>query len=205
MIPRVKEGDRLSAAKRNRLIDKVNRLSRIVPPVLPAGFPEGRIEPFQLTSTLTYPAGTNICPYATAKPVGYLASTDRYGYTDYQSNQTVYHPMALRDAAGDYIDIPIMRIGDRVWVALNHQSGRLEIVWATSQTTWRGKLDGPLAQGGSATVSIWIWNGSDADSTVNVTAYDWLLLPGDSLASGKKVVIKWFRDDGRFWVMGVEC
>ncbi|MFZ5829827.1 MAG: hypothetical protein ACOY3P_07055 [Planctomycetota bacterium] len=53
-----------------------------------------------------------------------------------------------------------------------------------------GKLDGALSVGGSATMSVWAWNGSNfADSGDNVTVYDWLLKSGaTAISSGKKVV-----------------
>lgn len=201
MIPRVKEHEPISIWHQNRFIDEFNRLSRILPPVLPL---ETRVALFELTSVLTYPADTGACPSATAKPIAYLPSADRYGYTDSFREQTIYHPMALRTGA-NYIGLPVMREDDRVWCVMNQQSGRWEILWLTPQTTWRGKLDAELEQGGSATVSIWIYNGSDADSGVDVTAYDWFLSAGQSLASDTVVTVEWFPDDGRFWLIGAEC
>lgn len=51
-----------------------------------------------------------------------------------------------------------------------------------------GKLDSTLAQGGSATVSIWAGTGgSEADTGLNVVAFDWLMKSGASdIAAGKK-------------------
>lgn len=64
-----------------------------------------------------------------------------------------------------------------------------------------GKLDGSLSYEGSATVSI--WDGT-SDTTVNVTAYDWLLKSGQSIASGIKVVIARF-PNGKWYVIGAQC
>jgi hypothetical protein len=66
-----------------------------------------------------------------------------------------------------------------------------------------GKLDTALAKGGSATVSIWTkTDSSEADSTQNVTAYDWLMKVGaTSLAAGKKVVVG---KVGALWIV-LEC
>jgi hypothetical protein len=73
--------------------------------------------------------------------------------------------------------------------------------WAT-----RGKLDGALSFGGSATMSVWYWNGSaEADTGRNVTVYDWLLLTGQSIASGTQVTASWDARSGRYYVTGAQC
>lgn len=67
-----------------------------------------------------------------------------------------------------------------------------------------GKLDATLNYTSSATLSIWAWNGSaDADTTENVTVYDWLLSSGQSIASGKQVVAAYV--GGRWRVIGAQC
>ncbi len=53
-----------------------------------------------------------------------------------------------------------------------------------------GKLDGDLAAGSSATMSIWEGN-TLADSGRNITVYDWFLPTGKKLASGAKVAAFW--------------
>jgi hypothetical protein len=76
------------------------------------------------------------------------------------------------------------------------------------QLIWRGKLDGALTTGSSATVSIWARNrstGTDEDTTLNVTAYDWLLASGDQIDAAKKVAVTWFPADRRFYVTAAEC
>lgn len=70
------------------------------------------------------------------------------------------------------------------------------------QTEYRGKLDGALAAGGSATVSIWRYSGSDADTGINVTAHDWLLPSGGSLATATPVIVKWYEDSQKWYVAG---
>jgi len=47
--------------------------------------------------------------------------------------------------------------------------------------------------------------GSHLDSTFNVTAYDWLLASGQSIASGKKVMIIQHRQSKRWYVIAAEC
>ncbi len=52
-----------------------------------------------------------------------------------------------------------------------------------------GKLDGTLTDASSATMSVWIHNGTAfVDSGENITVNDWLLGSGQTIASGKKVI-----------------
>jgi len=70
----------------------------------------------------------------------------------------------------------------------------------------RGKLDGTLNKDSSATMSVWRYNGSaEADTSENVTVYDWMLKTGQTIASGKKVVAEFFLDSGRWYVIAAEC
>lgn len=64
-----------------------------------------------------------------------------------------------------------------------------------------------LAVGGSATIAIWRWNGSAyVDTTVTLTAYDWLMKTGaTSISVGKKVIIEYFADSSRWFVTEAEC
>lgn len=67
-----------------------------------------------------------------------------------------------------------------------------------------GVLDGAMSYGGSATMSIWAFNGSaDADTGANVTVYDWLLSTGQTIASGKRVVAAFV--GGRWRVIAAQC
>ena len=77
---------------------------------------------------------------------------------------------------------------------------------APSRPIVRGKLDGSLSQGGSATLSIWYYNGSaEADSGEDLTVYDGLLKSGSSIASGKKVIAMLDQASGRYYVTSAEC
>jgi hypothetical protein len=70
----------------------------------------------------------------------------------------------------------------------------------------RGKLDGDLTYQGSATMSIWAWNGSaEADTGVNVTVYDWLLSTGQSILSGTQITVLWDDASDRYYVVGSQC
>ena len=70
------------------------------------------------------------------------------------------------------------------------------------QTKYRGKLDGALAAGSYATVSIWRYTSSDADTGVDVTAHDWLLPSGLSLDTETPVTVEWSHADQRWYVTG---
>lgn len=68
----------------------------------------------------------------------------------------------------------------------------------------KGKLDDELVFEGSATVSLWHHDGSaEVDSGDNITAYDWLLASGQSIAAGEKVVLAFI--SGRWYVIATEC
>jgi hypothetical protein len=74
-----------------------------------------------------------------------------------------------------------------------------------------GKLDGALAAGGSATLSVWTldsgytdWVSHSSDSTTNETVYAPSVLRTGTIASGKWVeAIR--KADGRYWVLWAEC
>lgn len=93
----------------------------------------------------------------------------------------------------------------------NAGSGASTIVWAIVRLgaveggALLGKLDGSLSVGGSATVSVWAWNGSSfADTGQNITAYDWLMKAGSTaIAAGKKVVCQSI--NGIYIVTEAEC
>jgi hypothetical protein len=72
----------------------------------------------------------------------------------------------------------------------------------------KGKLDGALTFGGSATMSVWEHSGSaEVDTTENITVYDWLLASGQTVASGRKVVAHQMKTASgyRWYVTSAEC
>ena len=93
----------------------------------------------------------------------------------------------------------------------NAGSGAGTVVWAIvrlgkyERGSAIGKLDEALEQGGSATVSIWSGEGgSEVDTGINITAFDWLMKSGaDDIAAGKKVLIRWI--NGVPYVTEAEC
>jgi hypothetical protein len=94
--------------------------------------------------------------------------------------------------------------GDRGKLAAG-EGGAAQVLWhaGTAGEQWAvvrlgaptypklvGKLDGDLAAGSSATMSIWEGN-TLTDSGRNITVYDWFLPTGKKLASGAKVAAFW--------------
>jgi len=97
--------------------------------------------------------------------------------------------------------------GTETYLTVADDAGNDEVdVTIAVSAVVRGKLDGALSFGGSATMSVWYWNGSaEADTTVNVTVYDWLLLSGQSVASGTQVTAAWDARSGRYYLTGAQC
>jgi hypothetical protein len=72
----------------------------------------------------------------------------------------------------------------------------------------KGKLDGTLSEGGTATMSVWHYSGGyEVDSGDNITVRDWLLASGQYVSSGKKVVAAFMRgpDGPKWYVIAAEC
>ncbi len=65
-----------------------------------------------------------------------------------------------------------------------------------------GKLDGDLNAASSATMSIWA-NDPLADTTENITVYDWFLGAGETLDTGKKVKVEFYSN--KWYVTTAEC
>ena len=90
-------------------------------------------------------------------------------------------------------------------VNTDYSTVMVQAIPAPARWHW-AKLDGTLSAGGSATASIWNWNGSAlVDSGNNVTVYDWLLGTGETIASGKKIKIDLHLESQRWYVTSAEC
>lgn len=67
-----------------------------------------------------------------------------------------------------------------------------------------GKLDGDLDADNTATMSVWASTpNTEADTSFNVTVYDWMLGAGETNSSGKKVAAVW--KGGGWYVTAAEC
>ena len=69
----------------------------------------------------------------------------------------------------------------------------------------RGILDTDMTCGGSATVSVWADDGTDADTGDDITAWDWLLLTGQSMDAGTKVVVGYDPLSDKNYVLTGSC
>jgi hypothetical protein len=106
-----------------------------------------------------------------------------------------------------------LQVDAKSWVGAATPAAEANVlIWRSPFGLWHfladsmliGKLDAELTAGGSATMSIWTGaGGSESDSTENVTVYDWLLGSGQTVASGKKVVVAYI--NGVPYVIAAEC
>jgi hypothetical protein len=210
-ISRVRPGDPLSAASQNELVDSVNRL------LLHNGGSALRapLTWFELANALTYPSDTSQCPASEeAKAVWFDPQQETYGGTENSPSVTIYHPMALRDSNGNYVGLPALCPGDRVWCYWNLQSGRWEIVADREPFNCRAQLLGNLGQGDSVQAVVWRINpantsgglgGTDEKTNLLITVHDWFLGPGQVLPIGMSIKAEWFPDDRRFYVTNAAC
>lgn len=85
--------------------------------------------------------------------------------------------------------------GDKGLAIYDEDRGQYEIAYLPPPGGIRkGKLDGTLSFNDpreSQTVSIWTGTGNGTDSGVDVTAWDWCLNSGQSLAPGTNVIVGW--------------
>ena len=96
--------------------------------------------------------------------------------------------------------------GITITIADDAGNGEVDVtITGTAAGFVKGKLDGSLSFGGSATLSVWAWNGSaEADTGSNLTVYDWLLVSGQSIAAGTQVAASYDVNSGRYYVTGAQ-
>lgn len=103
-------------------------------------------------------------------------------------------------------NISISTIAGNTWVLVVRDKFGDWFAVVGGSGTKRGKLDDILSYQGNATMSVWAWNGSaEADTTENITVYDWLLSSGQTVASGKQVTAAWDEASGRYYLIGAQC
>ncbi len=115
---------------------------------------------------------------------------------------TPYHEVWLIEANGVSLSVgnryPAIAIG-------GGDDGVGIYVTGSGNGILRGKLDGTLSAGATATMSIWdSHTGSSADTGLNITVYDWLLTSGN-VASGKKVIAYYEAVSNHWYVLAAEC
>jgi hypothetical protein len=151
-------------------------------------------------------------------PVKLTAVTEDSGTFYYDGTEQTIDP-----ATGDYTDAsPAMEFDDTSCYLFELNNTEIDVsaepvVWARFRGMYegvpsfeflaggggvvRGVLDGGLSMGGSATMSVWAYDGSDeTDTGDNITVYDWLLTSG-SIASGVRVIAAYDEASGRYYVI----
>lgn len=71
----------------------------------------------------------------------------------------------------------------------------------------RGKVKtSAISPGGSGTMTIWRYNGSsEVTTSVDITVYDFMLKAATTIAVGKWLVVRWFPDSQRWYIVEAEC
>lgn len=70
----------------------------------------------------------------------------------------------------------------------------------------RGKLTQTLTKGGTATMKVWRWDGTeDVETTETITIRAWGLKTGQTVASGKAVVATLDLASGKYVLTNYEC
>ncbi len=150
---------------------------------------------FELTSNLTAISNGSATAIVVKNIGGTLDGDD-------EAPITVYDGLGRYYARGGSNELRGAR-GYAIWVPdIEHW----EIV-SIERRVWAGKLDAQLDPGASATVSIWWENdttGTMEDSGINVTAFDWVLAAGTSLASNKTVFLNYDEQFRKWWVVNGE-
>ena len=198
-ISEFRSGRPLSASRLNRLVQSSNRAGQIAAasPLLissgDAGLHFGladlpHFDVVELTAAL--------------EPGNVDASADRYA-RDFSASPSASDQFAGSGETLSYV----MDHLESVWLA----GSRAIALWLPGAgqrvllpgTQWHlGKLDGALAAGGTATVSVWeVAGGTQADSGINLTAHDWLLTAGETLPTGALVVVQQHAQSRRWYVV----
>lgn len=67
-----------------------------------------------------------------------------------------------------------------------------------------GRTSATLTPGSSATIDLYFGGGgAESDSTIDLTAHEWMLPTGESVESGAEVVLSWI--NGLWYVTAAEC
>ncbi len=192
-LRRVDPGEPITADWANALVDAIAALGRIV------GVPPVQVQ--------TGPNGTQIGlpPLArfdlvelndTIEPGDIDKQAERFAFDPTSTDKWIDTNQALEHTADPQRGLYLA--GERHLTFFHPAAGqRIPIPGVQFHL---GKLSGTLAAGGSATVEIFkIASGSPADSTYSVTAYDWLLPAGASLAAGTPVYLFFHNQSKRFY------
>jgi len=212
---RVKAGQPILAAEFNNLLDEVHRLAKLAvhPPLFltqsAAGMQIGFDGPitevayvkFEAHEGDTYPASTDNCKIYPAIKRPKVSHVEATTCTD-----------NLTDA-GDTDDEKGEEL--KVW-SLTEQfipEDTVALIFQTNGswfTEWvresvRGKLDAQLTEGGSADMSVWAGETTDADTNENIEVHDWLLGTSDTITADSKVIAFFDRESKKYYVGSAQC
>ncbi len=163
---------------------------------------------YQLPGQLEYPTDVKSAPFVEdCTPVIHDLHANQEIEATETLVQTLYFPNALIDSDGDFIGLPLFGTNVRVYVVVNEQSGRLEIVQNDHNYVYWCKLNTAVSPG-DTDKSVSIWAKDDAglvDTGVDVLADAPPVLLGTSLDSGDWGSVTWFPDDRTWYVTSAPC
>ncbi len=193
-IPRVKPGDPVKAADYNAMAEAVERLLAAVAD-LTQGYRGARLVFGELIDDDIEDREVN-------KKAAVMAFDTSAGSTDdkWKKNTALEKNFICDPQDGIYLE------GERHLFLWLGGSGKFIPIPGLNMQI--GRLDATLTQGSSATVSVWEWNeggGAFADSTVNHTAYDWMLGSGESLEALTRVVLIQHLQSRKYLVIAAAC
>lgn len=147
---------------------------------------------FKLKGDLTYP--------------GEGASGDSWPYVseyepslkDAEGNMRLYYPKALLYENEQWVGLPSLRAG--VFVTADLIQGQWNID-DQPQTEYWGVLMSVVTKGGIGNVQI-----EKRGNPVTVEAWDkWLCESNDTIPVGTVVIVRWFEDQGKFYIVEGDC
>lgn len=198
---RVKEGERVSAAQFNKLLETVERLAGIL---MGGG------------AMFDGPGGPAFVPADNAQMTYVELETDIVGAAHDRAANDLFVDPDIASGTDPWADFGtdsefIMPPHAGLWLAgerhvvMRHSGAGKNVLMPFTQVALC-VLDGTLSKGGSATASVWgIEASGETDSTRNITVYDWLLDTGQTIASGKRVIAIEHRQSRRWYVVGAQC
>lgn len=150
---------------------------RAEPDALPQAPPSGLVGLYELTQAMVYPDGSDPdepdVPYTQgARQVWLSHGDDQYGGTAHSPETILYHPTALRDAAGLPMGTPTFCAGMRCYAWYDPQSGRWEIT-APALGIVRIELSATLMPGDPSVTATLPDDPAEPEITVYVTSADY--------------------------------
>jgi hypothetical protein len=191
-FPHKRRGDPLSHGHVNDLSDVARRVSR------PArgSFRTGRHGKTFMSQSALAPWDQQLVVVQSDEGGGLYRVRIRWYNSDtpaWETDTSIEYDLDANDLDLD------LRVGDKLVAYWDEQRGMFVPTGGSGGGTLAGVLDTDLAPGGTATMSVWEWNGSNwVDTGDNETVHDWLLVTGQTVAAGRRVVAQRI---GSIWVV----